>query len=301
MLPTDTSIEFTIASNDVIHSFYVPEFLFKRDVFPMPEKNDTDNVFVIDRIEPRAQPSRGHPVRGRGARLVVEQPAQAREVTKAFDGGARERDAEPQRGALVRPRESLEIEGLEQSPGGPAFVAAVLELRETKPRRRGAVATRVVRENPAQPPPPFFGTVRREGELGELFEGVVRERTPRVRPHELLERGRSPARIGRELSHRGVVGRALLPRHLLRREAGAARRYETERDRQRDPTPRPGANPVPHTPLAPVFHRTRGVYPGSPNRAEMGVTPPNPVAEMLDAPKAPSPSLRLRRSLGSCP
>ena len=51
VLPTNTSIEFTIASNDVIHSFYVPEFLFKRDVFPMPEKNDTDNVFVIDRIE----------------------------------------------------------------------------------------------------------------------------------------------------------------------------------------------------------------------------------------------------------
>jgi cytochrome c oxidase subunit II len=51
VLPTNTSIQFTISSNDVIHSFYVPEFLFKRDVFPMPEKNDTDNVFVIDRIE----------------------------------------------------------------------------------------------------------------------------------------------------------------------------------------------------------------------------------------------------------
>jgi cytochrome c oxidase subunit II len=51
VLPTDTSIQFTIASNDVIHSFFVPEFLFKRDVFPMPDKNDTDNTFVIDRIE----------------------------------------------------------------------------------------------------------------------------------------------------------------------------------------------------------------------------------------------------------
>lgn len=51
VLPTDRSIEFTIASKDVIHSFWVPEFLFKRDVFPMPEKNDTDNVFVIDRID----------------------------------------------------------------------------------------------------------------------------------------------------------------------------------------------------------------------------------------------------------
>ena len=30
-------IQFTQRSNDVIHSFWVPEFLFKRDVFPMPE------------------------------------------------------------------------------------------------------------------------------------------------------------------------------------------------------------------------------------------------------------------------
>lgn len=51
VLPTDRSIEFTIASKDVIHSFWVPDFLFKRDVFPFPDKNDTDNVFVIDRID----------------------------------------------------------------------------------------------------------------------------------------------------------------------------------------------------------------------------------------------------------
>jgi len=51
VLPTDRTIQFTLDSQDVIHSFFVPEFLFKRDVFPDPEKNDTDNVFVIDRIE----------------------------------------------------------------------------------------------------------------------------------------------------------------------------------------------------------------------------------------------------------
>ena len=37
-----SSIQFTQRSNDVIHSFWVPEFLFKRDVFPMPEKNDQE-------------------------------------------------------------------------------------------------------------------------------------------------------------------------------------------------------------------------------------------------------------------
>lgn len=51
VLPTDKSIEFSISSEDVIHSFFVPEFLFKRDVFPYPDKNDTDKTFVIDKIE----------------------------------------------------------------------------------------------------------------------------------------------------------------------------------------------------------------------------------------------------------
>jgi len=51
VLPTDRSIQFTQRSNDVIHSFWVPEFLFKRDVFPMPEKNDQRNVWRIDKID----------------------------------------------------------------------------------------------------------------------------------------------------------------------------------------------------------------------------------------------------------
>jgi cytochrome c oxidase subunit 2 len=51
VLPTQRRIEFTQRSNDVIHSFFVPEFLFKRDVFPMPELNDQDNVWQIDGIE----------------------------------------------------------------------------------------------------------------------------------------------------------------------------------------------------------------------------------------------------------
>jgi cytochrome c oxidase subunit 2 len=51
VLPTNRSIQFTQRSNDVIHSFWVPEFLFKRDVFPMPEKNDQRNVWKIDRID----------------------------------------------------------------------------------------------------------------------------------------------------------------------------------------------------------------------------------------------------------
>jgi cytochrome c oxidase subunit 2 len=51
VLPVDQRIEFTQESSDVIHSFFVPEFLFKRDVFPDPELNNQDNVWQIDRID----------------------------------------------------------------------------------------------------------------------------------------------------------------------------------------------------------------------------------------------------------
>ncbi|MGH3870660.1 MAG: aa3-type cytochrome oxidase subunit II [Pseudonocardiaceae bacterium] len=45
VVPTDRVVQYEIVSTDVLHSFYIPEFLFKRDIFPRPEKNSTDNVF----------------------------------------------------------------------------------------------------------------------------------------------------------------------------------------------------------------------------------------------------------------
>ena len=51
VLPTGKRIEFVLASSDVIHGFWVPEFLFKRDVLPNPEENSSDNVFQISEIE----------------------------------------------------------------------------------------------------------------------------------------------------------------------------------------------------------------------------------------------------------
>ncbi|WP_179475929.1 aa3-type cytochrome oxidase subunit II [Mycolicibacterium vinylchloridicum] len=51
VVPAGKRIEFQIASADVIHSFWVPEFLFKRDVFPNPEANHTENKFQISEIE----------------------------------------------------------------------------------------------------------------------------------------------------------------------------------------------------------------------------------------------------------
>lgn len=46
VLPTGKTIQYHLRATDVIHSFWVPEFLFKRDVMPRPEKNNQDNVFV---------------------------------------------------------------------------------------------------------------------------------------------------------------------------------------------------------------------------------------------------------------
>ncbi len=51
VLPTGKRVEFQIASADVIHAFWVPEFLFKRDVNPNPKENHSDNVFQISEIE----------------------------------------------------------------------------------------------------------------------------------------------------------------------------------------------------------------------------------------------------------
>ncbi|MCU1640168.1 MAG: coxB [Nocardia sp.] len=51
VLPTGKNIEFQLAAADVIHSFWVPEFLFKRDVMPNPKQNHSDNIFQITKIE----------------------------------------------------------------------------------------------------------------------------------------------------------------------------------------------------------------------------------------------------------
>lgn len=51
VLPTDTRIQFDLAAADVVHSFWVPEFLFKRDVMPFPEQNHQDPSFQISSID----------------------------------------------------------------------------------------------------------------------------------------------------------------------------------------------------------------------------------------------------------
>lgn len=47
VLPTGTPIRFEETSKDVIHSFWVPELLFKRDVFP----GNVRNVFEVESID----------------------------------------------------------------------------------------------------------------------------------------------------------------------------------------------------------------------------------------------------------
>ncbi len=51
VLPVNTPIQFDLASSDVIHSFWVPEFLFKRDLFPHPEANQSERKFQIEEID----------------------------------------------------------------------------------------------------------------------------------------------------------------------------------------------------------------------------------------------------------
>lgn len=51
VLPTETRIQFDLASADVVHSFYVPDFIFKRDVMPNPVANHTNYMFQISQID----------------------------------------------------------------------------------------------------------------------------------------------------------------------------------------------------------------------------------------------------------
>ena len=50
VLPAGKRVEFQIASADVVHSFWVPEFLFKRDVMPNPVQNHSDHIFQVSEI-----------------------------------------------------------------------------------------------------------------------------------------------------------------------------------------------------------------------------------------------------------
>lgn len=50
VLPKGKRVEFQLAAADVVHGFWVPEFLFKRDVLPNPAANNSDNIFQISEI-----------------------------------------------------------------------------------------------------------------------------------------------------------------------------------------------------------------------------------------------------------
>ncbi|KAB1502474.1 cytochrome c oxidase subunit II [Corynebacterium sp. 320] len=50
VLPSNTAIEFDLASADVSHAFWVPEFLFKRDVYNHPEANQQERRFQVREI-----------------------------------------------------------------------------------------------------------------------------------------------------------------------------------------------------------------------------------------------------------
>ncbi|MBB6553009.1 cytochrome c oxidase subunit II [Nonomuraea rubra] len=50
VLPVNTKVEFDLQTDDVIHSFWVPEFLFKRDVIPGIPEGDPGRKFQINTL-----------------------------------------------------------------------------------------------------------------------------------------------------------------------------------------------------------------------------------------------------------
>ncbi|MEQ4716445.1 cytochrome c oxidase subunit II [Nonomuraea sp. B19D2] len=51
VLPTKTKVEFDLSTDDVIHSFWVPEFLFKRDVLPGIKEDNPGRKFQITTLD----------------------------------------------------------------------------------------------------------------------------------------------------------------------------------------------------------------------------------------------------------
>ncbi|MEU8360804.1 cytochrome c oxidase subunit II [Nonomuraea sp. NPDC048882] len=51
VLPVKKKVEFDLSSDDVIHSFWVPEFLFKRDVIPGIPENNPGRKFQITTLD----------------------------------------------------------------------------------------------------------------------------------------------------------------------------------------------------------------------------------------------------------
>ncbi len=45
ILPNKNTIQYELSSRDVVHAFWVPAFDFKRDVFPYPDRNNSENIF----------------------------------------------------------------------------------------------------------------------------------------------------------------------------------------------------------------------------------------------------------------
>src|SRR5699024_10819551 len=54
VVPTDRKVAYHLRSTDVIHSFWVVDFNFKRDVMPYPRKNNQEDVYQTTIEEPGA-------------------------------------------------------------------------------------------------------------------------------------------------------------------------------------------------------------------------------------------------------
>ncbi len=97
VMPVDQDVRFEVASADVIHSFWVPEFLFKLDVIPGNE-NGRDNVFEVTVREEGAYVGRCAELCGSyhafmQFELVVVSPERFDQFLQAKQGGASTADA----------------------------------------------------------------------------------------------------------------------------------------------------------------------------------------------------------------
>ena len=140
VLPTDRTIRFEVASADVIHSFWVPEFLFKLDVIPGNE-NGRDNVFQVT-------VQRGGRLR-RPLRRAVRHLPRVHELRgpRGVRRRLRRLPRRPASRACRRPRRSRAI----GQPGDGDHDAAVRVLQNGTSTSRPPVAERARRPEPDVP------------------------------------------------------------------------------------------------------------------------------------------------------
>ncbi len=200
-------------------------------------RGDQPCQFPIDGLSPGFEPPSRRGIAFALVGFLAEFGRQQAQLLSPFDRRLRERDTQAKRRALLGKRKSRKIEWVEQPPSRLLTIASIFELCQSESSRCRAIGSRITTQDLAQPAHALLLPTIGEGELRELFRGVVRELTAWVASDEGLESRLGGSRVRRQVAHRAVVGGPLLGWYLWRAggQKGTTQLQHTEKDADRDP------------------------------------------------------------------